>query len=138
MRRLIGTLIVIALAVAGVIGMLAFFNSRDDSTTGGRAGAPAPGVAAPATGGALLKGGNVVLSFSDPSFAARLRTLSGRLGAPDTPELRAAGQAVVLRRDPKAGGVIARAYAHTLTVVDPADQQLQDFIERWLGQGASG
>ncbi len=137
MRRLAGALAIIVLAVAGLFGLLAFFNSRDDSTTGGRTGAPAPGVAAPAAGGALLKGGNVVLAFSDPTFASRLKALAGSLGAPDTPELRAAGQAVVLRPDPKAGGVIARAYRHTLTVNTPADPRLQDFIERWLGRVAS-
>jgi hypothetical protein len=135
MRKLAGTAAAVAIAVAGVVGLIAFFNSRDESTTGGTATRPVPGVTAPAGGGALLKAGNVVLSFSDPAFGPRLTALAESLGAPDTPETRAAGQAVVLRRDPRAGGVAAKAYEHTLRVATPADPQLQDFIERWLGQG---
>ncbi|MDX6666059.1 MAG: hypothetical protein QOG68_2265 [Solirubrobacteraceae bacterium] len=139
MRKVVGTIICIAIAVAGVIGLISFFDSRDSSTTGGGAATlPDPGVTAPAAAGGLVRSGNVVLTFSDPTFAAKLRTLASDLGAPDSPELRAAGQAVVVRRDPKAGGVVATAYKHTLSVASPADTRLQDFIERWLGQPASG
>lgn len=138
MRKLGATLAAVAIAVAGVIGLIAFFDSRDNSTTGGQGSIPAPGVEAPASGDALLERGNVVLTFSDPAFAPKLRTLASELGAPDTPELRAVGQAVVIRRAPKAGGVVARGHRHSLTVASPADPQLQDFIERWLGQAASG
>lgn len=139
MRKLVGTLLAVAIAVVGVIGLIAFFNSRDDSTTGDARPATEPGRTSTAGGGdALLEGGNVVLRFSDGSFAPRLRALAGDLGAPDTPALRAAGQAVVLRRDPKAAGVVADAYRHTLTVREPGDPQLQAFIERWLGRAATG
>jgi hypothetical protein len=85
-----------------------------------------------------VRRGNIVLSYADAAAAPALRRLASGLGAPDTPELRAAGQAVVLRRDPRAGGIVARAYRHTLTVSSAADGRLQDFIESWLGQGASG
>jgi hypothetical protein len=138
MRRALGTIAVLAVAVAGVIALIAFFNGRDSSTTGGAATAPSPGVVARPGGGAVLRGGNIVLSYADAAVAPALRRLASALGAPDTPELRAAGQAVVLRRDPRAAGIVARAYRHTLTVSSPADGRLQDFIESWLGQGASG
>lgn len=138
MRKLGATLAAVAIAVAGVIGLMAFFNSRDSSTTGDQTSIAAPGVDDPATAGPLLQRGNVVLTFSDPAVAPKLRALALDLGAPDTPELRAVGQAVVIRRDAKAGGVVARAHGHSLTVAAPADPQLQDFIERWLGQPASG
>jgi hypothetical protein len=137
MRKLAGTLLAVAIAVVGVIGLIAFFNGRDESTTGGEGNQPAPGVQR-AAGGTLLEQGNVVLRYSDRSFTAALETLASDLGAPDSPELRAAGQAVVLRRDPQAGGVVAEAFEHTLTVATPSDPQLQAFIERWLGQTASG
>jgi hypothetical protein len=138
MRKLVGTLLAVAIAVVGVIGLIAFFNGRDESTTGGDGTQPAPGTERTAAGGSLLEQGNVVLRYSDRSLTAALETLASDLGAPDSPELRAAGQAVVLRRDPQAGGVVAEAFEHTLTVATPSDPQLQAFIERWLGQAASG
>jgi hypothetical protein len=139
MRKLAGTLLAAAIAVVGVIALIAFFDSRDSSTTSGdgsttAAGRPAPGSA----GGALLAGGNIVLRYSDDAFGRRLRALARELGGPDTPELRRAGQAVVLRRDRRTGGVVAVAYGHTLAVAVPSDPTLRAFVERWLGQGASG
>ena len=135
MRRLVGTFAAVAIAVVGVIGLIAFFNSRDESTTQ----APAEQTTtAAASGEALLEAGNVVLRYSDQAHAAPLRRLAENLGAPDTPELRAAGQAVVLRREPGVAGVEARAQSAKLAVADPADPALQAFVERWLGLGVQG
>ncbi|MFL5845217.1 MAG: hypothetical protein ACJ762_11025 [Solirubrobacteraceae bacterium] len=131
MRKLAGTLLAVVIAVAGVIGLIAFFNSRDDSTTN-----KTPTTAASAANGP--SDGNVVLSFSDPAFEPKLRELADSLGATDTPALRQAGQAVIVRRDPQAGGVVARAAGRRIVVAKPDDPQLQDFIDRWLGQGAAG
>lgn len=138
MRKVAGTLLAVAIAAVGVVGLIAFFNSRDDSTTGPQTGQPDPGVtaAAPASGAGLLEAGNVVLTYSDPAFTAPLTALASDLGAPDSPALRAGGQAIVLRRDAKVGGVRADAHEHTLTVAGPGDARLQEFIERWLGLGA--
>lgn len=135
MRKLAGTLLAIAIAVVGVIGLIAFFDSRDPSTTNGE---PTATTAAPASAGALLEQGNVVLRFSDRAFRPKLQALATGLGAPDTPALRAAGQAVVLRAQAGTAGVVAAAYGHTLAARTPDDPQLQAFIEKWLGQGASG
>ena len=136
LRRVLGGALAVVIAIAGVVGLIAFFNGRDSSTTGGEGTTPSPGVSAPAGRSALLKSGNVVLTYSDRSFTPALRKLAAGVGAPDTPELRAAGQAVVLRVDPKVGGVAARALSHSLVVRTPSDPALQDFIERWLGPGS--
>jgi hypothetical protein len=137
-KRIVTGLVILAIAVSCVVGLIAFFNNRDSSTTGGSGTAPSPGVAAPAASGSLLAKGNVELRYSDPSFGPKLRALASSLGAPDRPALRDAGAAVVVTRDPKAGGVVAHAYKHGLTVAKPADPSLQDFIESWLGRGSSG
>lgn len=138
MRKLAGTILAVAIAVVGVIGLIAFFNARDESTTGGKGTQPAPGTTRTVPGDSLVERGNVVLRYGDASLKPKLETLASDLGAPDSPELRAAGQAVVLRRDATVAGIVAEAFKHTVTVNDPADPQLQAFIERWLGQGASG
>jgi hypothetical protein len=130
MRKLAGTLLAVAIAAAGVIGLIAFFNSRDESTTSSRT---------PTTVTARAPSdGNVVLTYSDAALQPRLKALAADLGAPDTPELRAAGLAVIVRRDPNAAGIVARAAGHELAVAEPDDPQLQDFIDRWLGEGAAG
>lgn len=138
MRKLAGTLLAVLIAAVGVFALLAFFNSRDDSTTGDDRPPAAPGKAESAPRGSLLAQGNVILRYSDTTFTPRLERLARDLGAPDSPELRAAGQAVILRTDPGSGGVVAQAARRTLTVAEPSDPQLQAFIERWLGQGPSG
>ncbi|MCW2991906.1 MAG: hypothetical protein JWM73_2500 [Solirubrobacterales bacterium] len=130
MRKLAGTLLAIAIAVVGTIGLIAFFDSRDSSTTS--AGTT---TAAPAQGSA--PDGNVVVSYTADADGRRLRALAKQLGAPDTPASRAAGQALIVRRGSTAG-IIATAGRESITVTDPTDPRLQDFIDRWLGQGASG
>lgn len=132
-RRALSALVAGAVAVGGVIGLIAFFNGRDDSTTGAKPTAPAQ-----VNSGALLRTGNVELSYADPALRQPLAALARRLGAPDTPELRAAGAAIVLRRDPAVAGVVAKAYGATYRASSPRDPALQDFIDRWLGRGAQG
>lgn len=130
MRRglLIG--VAVLLAVAAVFGVLLFFTARDDSTIGESG---APGQAAPEATGAELENGNVVLRFSEPADAGALRELAREFG-PES--LADAGQAVLVRRDESAGGVIAEAYERRLKVPGPDDPALRRFIEHWLGRGA--
>ena len=132
-RRALGTVVAVAIAIGGVIGLIAFFNSHDDSTTGAKSTAPAQ-----VNSGALLRNGNVELDYAAAADRKPLAALAKQLGAPDTPELRAAGAAIVLRRDPAATGVVARAYGATYQASSPQDPRLQDFIDRWLGQGTQG
>jgi hypothetical protein len=133
LRRALGTLAAVAIAIAGVIGLIAFFNAHDNSTTGAKTTQPAQ-----VNSGDLLRSGNIELAYADPAYRKPLAALAQKLGAPDSPELRAAGAAIVLRRDPSATGVVARAYGATFKAGSPVDPALQEFIDRWLGQGTQG
>ena len=125
MRKLAGTVLAVVIAAAGVVGLIAFFNARDDSTA-----AEGTKTTVQASGD-----GNVVVTFADPDDGARLRRLAKELGAPDTPELRASGLALIVERG---DAITATAGEETLTVASVDDPALQEFIERWLGQGSSG
>ena len=138
MRRAIVTGIAVLVAIAGVIGLIAFFNGRDSSTATEGA-AQQSGRSVPVERKVpLLEAGNVLVRYSAPTMRGPLQTLAKQLGAPDTPALRSAGAAVVVRRDPGAAGIIADAYGRTLHVDSPSDERLQEFIETYLGQGSSG
>jgi hypothetical protein len=136
MRRALTTLGVAVVAVAGVIALIGFLNSRDSATTNDRPVAT-PGAVAPGATGAALRAGNVELAYGPAPYGKALRRLGDSLGARDTPELRATGEAVIVRREATRAGVLARAWRHTLSVVSPQDPRLQDFIETWLGRGAA-
>ena len=132
MRR--GVLIAAAalLTVAAILGVLAFFSSRDDSTIGGNDDA-APGQAAPDVRSPSLGRGNVVLRYSDPSFRAPLRDFAADFGPQS---LHEQGQAVIVERDPSARGVLALAYKRRLQTSGPGDPALREFVEYWLGRRA--
>ena len=127
-------LLAAAAGVVAVVGAIAFFSSRDEGPTDRR---PAPGAVDRGADGALLRAGNVELVYGAAADAARLATLVDALGAADSRALRAAGQAVILRRDPGRLGVLARAWHHRLEVRSAADSRLQDFVETWLGAPGS-
>ena len=110
MRRGILVATAAVLTVAAVLGVLAFFNSRDDATIG-EDGSSAPGQPAPEATAPELRRGNVVLRFGDPADAAALRRLAGEYGPAS---LAGAGQAVLVRRAPAAQGVVAEAYRRRL------------------------
>jgi hypothetical protein len=87
-----------------------------------------------------LATGNVVLVYSRSSFASPLRRLADRASGPYDPALAAAGQAVILDRDPgrHESGVVALAWRHLLRVPSPTDPALGGFLDFWLGRGAGG
>jgi hypothetical protein len=119
------------LTVAAVLGVIAFFNARDDATIGeerAAPGAPAPDATSPE-----LERGNVVVRFGDPADEAPLRALAREFG-PES--LAQAGQAVLVRRDAGTPGVVAEAYRRRLEVRRPDDPALRAFVEFWLGRGA--
>jgi hypothetical protein len=123
------------LAVAGLIGALSWFAARDDATT---SGATAPGVAAPAPAGPLagaLKRGNVVLRHGRGVTRAAADRAARSLAGPDTPALRAAGQAVIVVADPSTAGVVAEAWRRRQRGPSPDDPRVQEFVEYWLGRG---
>lgn len=125
MRKLGGTILAVAIALAGVVALIAFFNARDDSTTG-----DSTKTTVQSSGD-----GNVQVTYVTPADGAKLRALAERLGTPDTPELRAAGFALIIERG---DAITATAGKETITVESVDDRALQEFIDRWLGQGASG
>ena len=132
-RRAMGTVLAVVIAIAGVIGLIAFFEARDSSTTGGAE----PAKPQQLNADNVLKQGNVVLTYSDPSYKTPLKDFSEENG-PDTPVLREAGGAVIVKRDPTAAGVVARSFSATLQAKSPDDPRLQDFVDRWLGEGSPG
>jgi hypothetical protein len=119
------------LTVAAVFGVLMFFSARDDSTIGDD-GADAPGRADPALTADTLARGNVVLRFSAPADREVLRALAGEFGPESLAEQ---GQAVLVRRDLGARGVVAEAYRRRLEVAAADDPALRTFVEYWLGRG---
>ena len=123
---------VAVLTVAAVLGVLAFFNSRDESTISESGGA-APGKADPEATRDELKRGNVVLHFDNAADAPALRRLAREFGPAS---LAGEGQAVLVRRTPGTPGVAAEAYKRRLEAPRPDDPDLREFIDYWLGRGA--
>jgi hypothetical protein len=133
-RRGIVIAAVAVLTVAAVLGVLAFFNSRDDSTIGeDRA---EPGVPAPDATGRTLEQGNVVFVYGEPAHREPLRTLAADISGPPDEALIHAGQSILVQRKPGAAGVVAEAYRRRLEVASPRDPALREFAEHWLGRGA--
>ncbi|MEY2515561.1 MAG: hypothetical protein QOJ89_2919 [bacterium] len=137
MRRVAGALVVLLVAVAGVAGVVAILNARDDSTIG--ADAAGPGVQRAAGARPVVAPGNVVLLYSDERLTSALRSLALDTGGPATPAVRAAGQAVIVRRmaDLRVP-VVALTSKRRLDAGGPDDPQLRAFIEHWLGRRTAG
>ena len=150
MRRFLGGLLVVAVALAAVIGGVVLLQSRDDADVGGGAGpgekiaARCPDESSGVTRDArrlsedqvrqLLSLGNVVLRYRGARPPAPLRELQEELTGPFDAEIAAAGQAVVLARGGE--GVEALAWGRRLLARTPDDPQLRAFAEAWLGEGA--
>ena len=135
MRRAAIAVVATAAGVLAVVGVLAFFGSRDEGST---AHAPTAGTPDRRATSAVLRAGNVELVYGASADLRPLVALVQRIGAGDSPALRVAGQAVILRQEPRVAGVLARAYRHSLRARSAADPRLQDFVETWLGARASG
>jgi Protein of unknown function (DUF3105) len=150
-RRLLGGLLVVVLAVAAVAGAVLLLQSRDDAGVqkaagaGERVAARCPGKpAAIAHDKRALSAnqlrhalalGNVVLRYRGKQPPRGLRQLQDQLTGPFDAEIAAAGQAVILA--PGAGsGVEALAWGRRLRAASASDPQLRAFTEAWLGDGA--
>ena len=131
MRR--GLLIALAalLVVAGILGILAFFTARDDSTIG--EDAAAPGQEAPDATARVLEQGNVIFLYAEPADREPLEELAAEIAGPSDEALRHAGQAIIVE---KGDGLGALAYERRVEVSSPDDPELQRFAEYWLGRGA--
>jgi hypothetical protein len=136
LRRAGVALAVLLLAAAGAVAVSLAINARDDASVERSAG---PGVARAAGAQPAVVPGNVVLLYSDERLTAALRKLALDTGGPATPAVVAAGQAVVVRRQPGLRvAVVGLTSARRLDARGPDDRRLREFIEYWLGRGAGG
>jgi hypothetical protein len=134
MRRAAVALGILVLAVAGAVGVMLILNARDDATVHQSAG---PGVKRVAGARPAVGRGNVVLLYSDERLTSALRDLALDSGGPQTPELRAAGQAVLVVRQPGLRvPVVGITTDRRLEASGPSDPRLRAFIEYWLGRDA--
>jgi hypothetical protein len=134
-RRAAVTLLTVLVALAGAVGLVAFFQSRDDANIG--AGATAPGVAAPEENDPRLANGNVILTYRRAEDGPVLRALAEETAGPGDPALEQAGAAVIVLRRPNqsAGPVVAHATGRRLATDAADDPALRQFTEYWLGRG---
>ena len=131
-RRVVGGLLALVVAAAGVVALALVFDARDDATVDRSAG---PGVARVAGARPVVAPGNVVLLYSDERLTAELRELALHTGGPATPQLVRAGQAVIVRRQPGLRvPVIGLTSDRRLDARDPEDPRLRAFIDHWLGR----
>lgn len=132
MRRLLTGLATLLLCLAAVVGVMAFFNARDESTVAEQP--RGPGKKLPPLADEIDTPGNVFLRASDDADLPELRALGEEIAGEPTEALRATGQAVVVEQDPSADGVEAVAARRSLTVEEPDDPELEEFVSFWLGK----
>jgi hypothetical protein len=133
-RRAAVALSILVLAVAGAVAVMAILNARDDATVHRSGG---PGVKRVAGARPAVARGNVVLLYSDERLTAALRSFALDTGGPVTPELRAAGQAVIVARQPGLRvPVVGLTTDRRLDASGPDDPRLRAFVEYWLGRDA--
>ena len=151
MRRLLGWLLVVVIALAAVGGAVLLLQSRDDAGVSGPTGPgergddTCPARPAPVTRDrrklseaqiqTALAQGNVVIAYSVRP-PVELRQLQRDVtGGPFDAEIAAAGQAVILAEG-DVSGYEARAWGRRLAVEVPQVQPLREFTDAWLGAGA--
>jgi hypothetical protein len=152
-RGLLGWLLVFVLALAAVGGGLLLLQSRDDAEVGGAPTGPGervtdrcPARTAPVTRDrrklsrdqiqTALARGNVVIAYAERPAPELRRLQRDSTGGAFDAEIAAAGQAVILAENGVRSGYEARAWGRRLAV-DPAEiEQLQEFTDAWLGEGA--
>lgn len=122
----------IVLCLAGVVGVLAFFNARDESTVAEQP--RGPGEDLPPLADQIETPGNVFLRTGDGADLPQLRALGEELAGEPNDALRATGQAVVVEQDVSVDGIEAIAAGSTLTVQEPDDPELEEFVSFWLGK----
>ena len=94
-----------------------------------------PGVARGANADPGVKPGNVVLRYSDERLTRDLQVLAARIAGEPSPALVAAGQAVLVQREPNLRvPVVALTATRRLQAGGPRDPALRSFVEYWLGR----
>ena len=135
LRRVASWAAALVVGLAALVGLIAVLNSRDQSDLGQRTSAAAgPGkpyrgepVLSPALEDAV-KRGNVVVLYRDD----RPPPGTAQLVPPGGTALEAAGQSVVIDREPTLTTPLAALSAKRIQAAD-APAQLQPFIDYWLG-----
>ena len=127
----------VVVALAGSVGLIAFFQSRDDADITANDASAAPGVTAPSETEDRLRKGNIVITYSDQADGPALRALAEDVAGPPDMALVDAGQAVVIEQRPdQEEPVVAHAYKRRLVAQSGADREVRQFVEFWLGQPA--
>lgn len=85
-----------------------------------------------------LEVGDVVILYGARNPPPGLVALARAVAAPFSPPLAAAGQAVILARQPGTVGLIGLAWAHMVRVSAQNDSLLRSFAQYWLDRGAPG
>jgi hypothetical protein len=134
MRRAAVALSIVVLAVAGAVAVMLILNARDDATVQPSGG---PGVKRIAGARPAIARGNVVLLYSDERLTSALRQFALDTGGPATPAVKAAGQAVLVVRQPGLRvPVVGLTTDRRLDASGPDDPRLRAFVEYWLGRDA--
>ncbi len=132
MRRVAVAIAVLVVAAAGAVAVMLVLNARDDATVPRSEG---PGVERVQGARPVVPAGNVVLLYSDERLTRALRELALDTGGSATPELEAAGQAVLVVRQPGLRvPVVAVTTDRRLDARGPDDPRLRAFVEYWLGR----
>ena len=136
MRRTVVTLLTVLVALAGAVGLIAFFQSRDASQISA-GDQDAPGVAAPDETDPRLKAGNVILTYRRAEDGAVLRALAEDTAGPPDDALEEAGAAVLVLRRPNqsAGEIVGHAAGRRLVTGAADDPELRRFVEYYLARG---
>lgn len=129
-------LVAVAMVAIGGFALSSFVNGRDSASLSSDAedGPGAPRTDADALGGAGDVGvpGNVVLLHAAASDGPALQALAQDVAGPASPELEAAGQAIIVRQAPEARGIVAVSANRILRVPSADDPALREFVQAWL------
>ncbi|HVW17090.1 MAG TPA: hypothetical protein VHB30_02465 [Solirubrobacteraceae bacterium] len=137
LRRAIALIAASAVVLGVAIAIVVVLVSGDSPTPTSAGTVLAGGSDRAATGG-YLRAGNVELRYASAADRAPLERLAREVAGPPSDALARAGQEVRVVHDGSAGGIVARAWRHSLTVTAPSDPRLQEFVDAWLGRGAAG
>lgn len=135
MRTAALAVLVVAVVAVGGLALSSFVTGRDSASVSTAAGPGTARTGDDGLGAAADVGvpGNVVLLHADAVDGPALRALADDVAGPPSPELEQAGQAVIVRRAPEAGGIVALSATRILRVPSADDPQLRAFVEAWLG-----
>jgi hypothetical protein len=132
LRDIVGFLLSFLIALVGAVGVILFFESRDESQLEGprdEPGVPYRGepVLSPALEDDVAKG-NVVVLYRDARIPPGTKELTAGAG----PRLRALGLAVVLEREPTLHTRLGAIADERMQLAD-APSELRNFVDFHLG-----